>query len=219
MSRLKVQDNNTSWSANIKSIISMYLQTNVSKWNCGWQPLHRTFISILCHFKVSPLVIIHMCRLTHTIHSTKRDDLAHNTWYNTQIYKRRQRLFDTHHVQHYIVYSPCPDMSHLSMADHSHPFLLLLFFESFAAYLPLPSYISFTHARTSLTCCTEQSIAALTISKSKWVREIHFGFFLFSPRCSARQLLWWWDTKTALAADVHVSGKIIEFVCVCVCNV
>lgn len=35
--------------------------------------------------------------------------------------------------------------------------------------------------------------------------------------CAFRQLLWWWDTKTALAANVHMSGKSMELVSMCKC--
>ncbi len=97
---------------------------------------------------------------------------------------------------------------------------LSLHTKSSAARLPLQACLLFTDTCATLTCCEELPTATLTISKSNWVREIHFGFFLFS-RCCVRQLLWWWDTKTALAANVHMSGKssevVFESVCVCAC--
>lgn len=48
---------------------------------------------------------------------------------------------------------------------------------------PLPAChykpASSSHTHTTVTCCEELPSATLTISKSDWVREIHFGFFLF----------------------------------------
>lgn len=94
---------------------------------------------------------------------------------------------------------------------HTHKALFICT-KSSAARLPVQTRFLFTHG--TLTCCKDPATATLTISESNWVREILFLFFF--PACAFRQLLWWWDTKTVLAANVHMSGKSTEVVFVCV---
>lgn len=130
------------------------------------------------------------------------------------------------YVASYTVYPSFWKVTLYNTLRISHHILVSLHTKPSTTRLPLQACSLFTH--TVLTCCEELPTATLTISKSNWVREIHFGFFLFF-RCSVRQLLWWWDTKTALAANVHMSGKSTEVVflsmsvciyvygCVCLC--
>lgn len=170
---------------------------------------------------------VHMCKSLQTHRHTqicKGPFQTTSSWstkhwrYHTGPYKHEH----WNRMERLLWHSPCVASYCMSLVLKSHPLrhfstltphTLPLQAESSAA--PFPSRFSFTHA--TATCCKELPTATLTISKSNWVREIHFGFFLFFPRWSARQLLWWWDTKTALAANAHMSGKIIEFVFASVC--
>lgn len=110
---------------------------------------------------------------------------------------------------------PLPSVTHPLFA----PWCLWLICSTPASSDP-PHTHTLTHSAHWHTARSYQPLL-LTVSKSNWVKEIHFGFF-FSPRCSVRQLLWWWDTKTTPSANVHMGGKITEFmfvmVCVCVCE-
>ena len=125
------------------------------------------------------------------------------------------RSFSTHRVQHGTSWILSLTVL-LSTFRVSHPSLSVMSWthlQHTCLLWPPPPH---THTLGTLTHCTKPLI--LTFFKSIWVKEILFGF-LFSSRCSVRQLLWWWDTKTTPPANVHMGGRSLEFmfVIVCVC--
>lgn len=162
-------------------------------------------------FSVSVITNIHMC---------KRQLMKHNAFEiphrNTQTWVLKQNgaaaltltmcgiilyvprsevmLYDTSRLSHHIPFPFKP--SHLQNPCH---------------------HASRSHTPQRCAAKSRRLLLSPSPSQTEWGKfTLAFSFF---SRWSVRQLLWWWDTKTALAANAHMSGKIIEFVfaSVCVC--
>lgn len=180
-------------------------------------------------FSVSVITDIHMCKSLQTRRHTQRykgqlHNEAQSVWDTTQEHTNMSTetewsgCFDTHHVRHHTV---CPSFWKVTLYDtsrlsHHTPFPFK------PSHLQPPCHhASRSHTPQWRAAKSRRLLLSPSPSQTEW-GKFTLAFFLFFPRWSVRQLLWWWDTKTALAANAHMSGKIIEFVfasvCVSVCN-
>lgn len=138
--------------------------------------------SILC-YTISPVFEWSSQRTFSTIVLSQYFFYMHTHAYSTQLNYLPQCISNNKwYRQQPFLHSPCTASYYplLSQRYHSATSLLGFLQPSLLICSPLASTsLPPAHTHTPLTFYEELPTATLTVSKSNWVREIHFVFFLF----------------------------------------
>lgn len=152
-------------------------------------PSHYVTSTCAIATRLTHIHTLHFSQLNYSARGFKYNKLRHiHTNMHTHVQDREQNAAAV------LTLTMCGIVRRVSLVLESHTLqrppnftshtLFFLHPKSSAARSHLQACLLFTH--TTRTSCEELQTATLTISKSNWVREIHFGFFLF---CSL-DVLW-----------------------------